>query len=354
MENFARSYKYNCRSCTVRNRCIDAKNLAPGIKIAIAHRFENRTDTFETWDVLQQDCLLVRDETQKKARTASQESALIKRLREARQPSDGPQRDKLKTTPPFPQRKQVVTAPLPLPSPPPAAKTKETLCHLQLVATQRLVRLPTDGDVVLGRFEHGYSNPPDVDLTVDDGEIPSVSRRHALLICRGGQHWLEDMGSSNGTYLNGRQLSLGKSQPLAAGDRILLGRCRLLYTPMPDWAQEPDPRVPHSCFLVGTPTGYEIELPEKSEIMVGRPDPTLDYIPDADLSGAGNIAMHISRRHVRLVAHGGRHFVQEAGSAAGTRLNGRPVRVGNPPALLHPGDQLWLGGCVVAYEWRLL
>ena len=34
-----------------------------------------------------------------------------------------------------------------------------------------------------------------------------VSRQHALILCDGGQHFVEDLGSSNGTYLNGNRLA---------------------------------------------------------------------------------------------------------------------------------------------------
>jgi pSer/pThr/pTyr-binding forkhead associated (FHA) protein len=217
-----------------------------------------------------------------------------------------------------------------------------------------MVRLPSEGEIVLGRFEQGFSRPPDVDLAFDDGEIPSVSRRHALVTGRNNRHWIEDMGSTNGTYLNGRKLSLGESEQLAPNNRILLGRCRLVYAPLPDWILEPDPGIAHDCILTVTHTGHQLELPDKSELMMGRSDPSVNYTPDVDLGVAGEISMYVSRRHARLTMHSGKHFLQEAGSAAGTRLNGKPVRVGDQPVLLHPGDQIWLGGCVVAYEWRLL
>lgn len=88
--------------------------------------------------------------------------------------------------------------------------------------------------------------------------------------------------------------------------------------------------------------------------MVGRPDPTLGYTPDLNLGIVGDIALYVSRRHVKLAARDGRHFLEELGSSGGTRLNGRPIQVGDPPAMLYHGDQLWLAGCVVAYEWQLL
>jgi adenylate cyclase len=55
-----------------------------------------------------------------------------------------------------------------------------------------------------------------------------VSRRHAMIHAQGaGEFWLVDLGSSNGTYLNGRRVS----QPcqLADQDRLDFGTCSFLF-----------------------------------------------------------------------------------------------------------------------------
>ena len=202
MTNEIRSYKYSCRKCPIRQRCIDDKGFGPGLKTAIAHRFEGRTDTFETWDMLQQDCLLVRHEQQDAADRVYHESALTRRLRAAREEasaektSGAPRPRDPFLTPTTPQTQPIAPSPAhtDADSPPPMAQG--TPCGITIVASQRLVRIPDDGEIVLGRFEHGFSNPPDVDLTFEDGEIPSVSRRHALITAREGNHWIEDMGAA--------------------------------------------------------------------------------------------------------------------------------------------------------------
>jgi pSer/pThr/pTyr-binding forkhead associated (FHA) protein len=359
MTNDIRSYKYSCRKCPIRQRCIDAKGFGPGLKTAIARRFEGRTDTFETWDMLQQDCLLVRQEQQDAADRLYHESALMRRLRAAREEAAARKKgDVPAARDPFlssatPQTQPIATDQAHAVPGGPTPVQQGVPCGLSVVASQRLVRIPDDGEIVLGRFEHGFSNPPDVDLAFEDGEIPSVSRRHALITGREGEHWIEDMGSSNGTYVNGHLAGLGQSVALGVNDRILLGRCRLTYSPLAGWIVEPDPRVPHTTQVVVTHSGLTIELSAKREIIVGRPDPTLGFEPDVDLSVAGDISMYISRRHVKIVSRAGFHFVEELGSAAGSRLNGKTLRVGESPVMLQHGDQLWLGGCVLAYEWKL-
>lgn len=362
MNSLTRSYKYSCRTCSIRGRCIDDKAFGPGLKLAIENRFANHTDTFETWDMLQEDCLLIRLEQQTAADKLQSDTGLGRRLRQARQSAQAP--PSLDAHVPAREAEPKLTGLSARLQPPPqeparpsaprrTSSSRAIPCGLAVLASDRLVRLPDGGEVVLGRFVHGFSNPPDVDLTLADGEVPSVSRRHALVTGRAGRHWIEDMGSSNGTYVNGHRLPLGKSVELAPKDRLLLGRCRLVYSPLAKWMLEPDPRVPHTAFLTVTHTGHRIKLPNKEEIVVGRPDPSLDYVPDVDLSIAGDIARYVSRRHVRFNLRSGWHFLEEGGSAAGTRINGRPIGLGEPAVMLRHGDQLWLSGCVVAYEWKL-
>ena len=52
-----------------------------------------------------------------------------------------------------------------------------------------------------------------------------VSQNHARIYRRDGRLWLEDLGSTNGTYLNSRALS--SPAPLHRGDRIQVGKTLL-------------------------------------------------------------------------------------------------------------------------------
>jgi hypothetical protein len=71
---------------------------------------------------------------------------------------------------------------------------------------------PVDGELILGR-EQGSA-----DLVIDD---PGVSRRHARVLSGAGAVIVEDLGSSNGTFVNGQRIS-GPVE-LGAGDEVQVG-----------------------------------------------------------------------------------------------------------------------------------
>lgn len=365
MENQQR-YLYSCRDCSIRQRCIDSKQLSPGVKMTLARAFDSRTDTIEMWNLLQQDCLQKKEAQELQQAQSQVKATLLKRLRLAQQPpveaeaeiaAPAPEAEPVAPpvtieAPAVPQPAPPIVEPTPLPAPA-AAPVKAEHCGLYIKSTRRYVRLPEQGMIILGRHEAGLGNPPDVDLTHDQQGVLSVSRHHARLRIENDAHWLEDIGSTNGTFVNGRCLTPGEKVKLAPGDQILIGKCELEYVPLPEWAIEPDVRIPHISLICITHIGRRIELPKKDEIYIGRPDPTLGYAPDVDVSEAGDITRHVSRRHARLTTHGGLHFIQDVGSIAGTRLNGVPLPSHGTPVLVRPGDQIWLGGCVIAYEWKL-
>lgn len=53
-------------------------------------------------------------------------------------------------------------------------------------------------------------------------DAPMVSSHHAGLSFRSGAWWLLDKGSRNGTFLNGRRLTVGESRPVQDSDEIKL------------------------------------------------------------------------------------------------------------------------------------
>jgi pSer/pThr/pTyr-binding forkhead associated (FHA) protein len=64
---------------------------------------------------------------------------------------------------------------------------------------------------------------PDCDIFLDD---VTVSRDHALLVKRGSDFFLDDLGSLNGTYVNRQRI---ESERLADGDELQVGKYKLTF-----------------------------------------------------------------------------------------------------------------------------
>lgn len=84
------------------------------------------------------------------------------------------------------------------------------------------VELPDNQpSIMLGKPNN--DNPPDVDLSgLTDSEI--ISRQHALIHIDAEKYYIEDLGSSNGTYVNNISVPKGERQEISAGDVIALGK----------------------------------------------------------------------------------------------------------------------------------
>jgi hypothetical protein len=92
----------------------------------------------------------------------------------------------------------------------------------------REFRLTAD-ESYIGRWDADNGIFPDVDLDAFDPEA-KISRRHARILFRNGSYSIEDLGSTNGTYVNrGRRLIPGSPQLLRSGDEIIVGKTFLRF-----------------------------------------------------------------------------------------------------------------------------
>lgn len=84
-------------------------------------------------------------------------------------------------------------------------------------------------EALIGRWDADNGIFPDIDLDRHDPEA-KVSRRHARILHNDGQYAIEDLGSTNGTFVNrGRRLIPGNSQLLKDGDEIIVGKTFLRF-----------------------------------------------------------------------------------------------------------------------------
>ncbi|MEB3355311.1 MAG: FHA domain-containing protein [Synechococcales bacterium] len=119
-------------------------------------------------------------------------------------------------------------APPPPPKMPPSVagfpKTQIQVQTAQLlhIRTTMVVEIPQNLSVIhIGKPNDRV--PPDIDVSgFPDSEV--VSRIHADIRLEGDTFYIEDVGSSNGTYINNTPLSVGNRHRLRSGDRIALGK----------------------------------------------------------------------------------------------------------------------------------
>src|SRR5262245_10409879 len=87
----------------------------------------------------------------------------------------------------------------------------------------------TGTESMIGRWDADGGIFPDIDLDQDDPEA-KVSRRHARIQFLNNQYLIEDLGSTNGTFINrGPRLLPGAKQPLNNGDEIIVGKTFLKF-----------------------------------------------------------------------------------------------------------------------------
>ncbi len=370
-------YKYSCRKCPIRNRCIDESSNADSIKVMIRRAFEARTDTLATWGRLQANCLLVKAEQEKKTKT----SPLTLRLQQIRANQDEaatpeepgseapdaktgarrirPLKDSPKQPPQPPDYLQPVSSqpkrPLkPLkrltgPLTPAGAVDLPELYWLIIESNKRRITLPVNGGLIFGRFDPNVGIPPDIDLSFEDTESRYISRRHASVLAKNGRHTIEDLGSKTGIYLNGVKIDYGPSRILEPGDALRIGNIGLRYDRVPPGVLQKARSSMAQHVLFVTPTGRKIVIKPPNSLVIGRIDPRVNFVPDVDLSHDGEVTRLISRRHALIQWRHGQPYIEDLGSGFGTRVRGELLALGQSLPLV-PGDHIWLAGCVLAYD----
>lgn len=117
-----------------------------------------------------------------------------------------------------------------------SARVKGTVAPAATAATATASRPVIDVDgrryqltspvTVLGRGS-------EADVVVDD---PGVSRRHAEIRLDGGAAMVRDLGSTNGTFVDGERAG---SLPLVDGSTITIGRTRISFVTRSDRSEDP-------------------------------------------------------------------------------------------------------------------
>ncbi len=91
------------------------------------------------------------------------------------------------------------------------------------------VEIPISAEhTLLGRQSPADNIFPEIDLTELDPES-YVSRRHGQITRQGSKYLYEDVGSSNGSYINGNRLQSGIQTELHDCDVVRLGRTEVTF-----------------------------------------------------------------------------------------------------------------------------
>jgi len=98
---------------------------------------------------------------------------------------------------------------------------------LRVQGTRRPIHLSGKAEYRLGRGDPRLDRTPDVDLGPYRALELGVSRLHALLETRGHGLTLTDLGSTNGTLVNGVRLRPNSPKTLRDGDELRLGKLAL-------------------------------------------------------------------------------------------------------------------------------
>jgi hypothetical protein len=109
---------------------------------------------------------------------------------------------------------------------PPSSPVNSWL-SLHLMDSGKILPLATRNEFTMGRLSEGQPIMPDIDLTPYQAYASGVSRLHAVVKRDMERVVIMDLGSSNGTYLNGRRLNPHTEEILKHGDVVALGKLKI-------------------------------------------------------------------------------------------------------------------------------
>lgn len=96
---------------------------------------------------------------------------------------------------------------------------------LQVTVGEHALSMGLPGTILVGRLvEDDAPGMPILDLTPFDAYRNGVSRRHATITLKDGYLYIEDHGSTNGTRINGFQLTPNRRYRLRNGDQVEFSR----------------------------------------------------------------------------------------------------------------------------------
>ena len=100
----------------------------------------------------------------------------------------------------------------------------QSVC-LQIQSAPDAIILPrANHSLLLGRATGGVTGEPTIDLSPYQAYKLGVSRKHANIVRFQGSVLITDLGSANGTFVNGKRLEPNQRYTLHDGDEVCLGQ----------------------------------------------------------------------------------------------------------------------------------
>ncbi len=118
-----------------------------------------------------------------------------------------------------------------VPAPPtpavPSGAGDAAAVSLHLIESGMILHLTGQTEFTMGRVADGQPILPDVDLSPYEAYAQGVSRLHAVLKLNNQRVFITDLGSSNGTRVNGLKIQPNVDYPLNHGDVVSLGKFKI-------------------------------------------------------------------------------------------------------------------------------
>jgi allophanate hydrolase subunit 2 len=101
------------------------------------------------------------------------------------------------------------------------------LLWVEVQGSSRPIIIKPDRQLLIGRHDPAAGIVPEIDLSPHAGYQFGISRRHASIRWQDNQLYIIDLGSRNGTYVNGKRVDMHHPFKLHDGDVLHLGKITL-------------------------------------------------------------------------------------------------------------------------------
>lgn len=184
-----------------------------------------------------------------------------------------------------------------------AVFSEQDYLRLEVEGSPEPIVLKPGAETIFGRRDPATGAMPDVDLTPFAGYRMGVSRRHAAIRFGDGQSLhLWDLGSSNGTYLNGERLSAHRPYRVHDGDELRLGqmiiRLHFQSTPPPAKPKGDTKELVKPAAPAAEAAPASGEKPDAAKAEKSVPDAAKETLPPITLPSSEEVPASVQQPEV--------------------------------------------------------